>query len=336
MFQLSNDDPIEFLVHRKFPGLSTVWYATSRAVLTPAQWSANAALLEESNEYRTTLSLLPKEELNALFISEAEKEVEELKARAELEESQRFFNQPYAAADSIHWSKAAHWTLDEAVALSFGKAPEVVHWEAVKPLEEVSPFARQYARLRDLAHRAKVWDKLYDPVLPIIFVNWARDNELEFPETLAAKVSARSSNWVDWKKAFEECQEVVEQTKAAHQARDEAWTKTIMEQRAAIQSFQTRIEALTGELEQARGQAKTALETSAKKMSPIEREGMLKVIYALAVRGYRYDPSAARGDAVSEIVSDLGLEGLSLSDDTVRRYLAAAWELRPKWLEEKL
>jgi hypothetical protein len=139
---------------------------------------------------------------------------------------------------------------------------------------------------------------------------------------------------MDWKKAYEDCQEALEQTKAAHQRRDEAWTKTILEQRTALHTYDTRIEGLIDELEQARGIAKAASEISAKKVSPVEREGMLKVIFALAVRGYRYDPNTPRGDAVPEIVSDLALEGLQLSDDTVRRYLAAACDLLPKWRED--
>ena len=63
--------------------------------------------------------------------------------------------------------KAQHWTLDEAVALAFGKAPEVVSWSSVSPFFiSASPFALKYSRLRDLALRAKQWEKLFDPVLP--------------------------------------------------------------------------------------------------------------------------------------------------------------------------
>ena len=50
-----------------------------------------------------------------------------------LEDDQRqFFNQPRAAADFDYWSKMTHWTLDEAIALSFGKAPEVVNEKSLK------------------------------------------------------------------------------------------------------------------------------------------------------------------------------------------------------------
>jgi hypothetical protein len=101
----------------------------------------------------------------------------------------------------------------------------------------------------------------------------------------------------------------------------------------AKEQHKARIGDLSRELEETRSRLKPP-ENLAKSLSSREREGMLKVIYAMAVRGYRYDPSASRGDAVPDILSDLSQEGLSLSDDTVRRYLKAAEGLREKWLDE--
>jgi hypothetical protein len=212
MVQLGNNDPIEFLVHRKFPHLHRIRIPSTRHPLSQADRTAQADMLKESGEYRNTLRSMPRDELSALLVSEKKKEEEELLARAEAEESQRAFNQPYAAADFAHWSKAAYWTLDEALALSFGKSPEVVNWEAVRLYEKVSPFARKYGRVRDLAQRAKTFQKLYDPVLPIIYVLWAANNDIDFPEALAQQVRARG-NWIDWKVVYEETLAVAAKTK---------------------------------------------------------------------------------------------------------------------------
>jgi hypothetical protein len=73
MVQLGNNDSVEFLVHRKFPGAATIWFPTSRRVVTPAERAAHAALLKESAEYRTTLKAMPEAELEALFISETKR-----------------------------------------------------------------------------------------------------------------------------------------------------------------------------------------------------------------------------------------------------------------------
>jgi hypothetical protein len=61
-------------------------------------------------------------------------------ARASKNEKERFFNQPNAQADFTYWVKAAP-DLDEAIALSFGKAPELVSWDNVKSFVQISPFA---------------------------------------------------------------------------------------------------------------------------------------------------------------------------------------------------
>ena len=86
--------------------------------------------------------------------------------------------------------KAAHWTLDEAIALSFGKAPEQVSWEKLEPLVHISRFAFEYQRRRELALRACQWEQLFDPVLPGVFLAWARRTGLTIPPELEAAVAA--------------------------------------------------------------------------------------------------------------------------------------------------
>lgn len=66
--------------------------------------------------YRSELKRLNGVDLQKLYASE----------RAKLEEPTQPFNQPDAAADIDHWSKASYWTLDEATALSLGRDPRRV------------------------------------------------------------------------------------------------------------------------------------------------------------------------------------------------------------------
>jgi hypothetical protein len=44
----------------------------------------------------------------------------------------------------------------------------------------------------------------------------------------------------------------------------------------------------------------------------------------MAVKGYCYDPKAERSDKISDIVHDLDCAGVSLDDDTVRKWLREA------------
>ena len=57
-----------------------------------------------------------------------------------------------------------------------------------------------------------------------------------------------------------------------------------------------------------------------------ERESLLKIALGMAIKGYSYDPKRARNDAISEICSDLEQLGMSVSDDTIRKYLNEAKE----------
>jgi len=60
---------------------------------------------------------------------------------------------------------------------------------------------------------------------------------------------------------------------------------------------------------------------------------MLKVIFSMAIRGYAYKPEDKRSTVVTEIVGDTALQGIAVSDDTVRRYLNEARECLREWRE---
>jgi len=60
---------------------------------------------------------------------------------------------------------------------------------------------------------------------------------------------------------------------------------------------------------------------------------MSKVIFSMAVRGYGYKLEDRRSPVVTEIVDDTALQGIAVSDDTVRRYLNEARESLPEWRE---
>jgi hypothetical protein len=66
-------------------------------------------------------------------------------------------------------------------------------------LASVSPFARSYAQIRDLALRAKACQQLYDPVLPGFFLAWAKRTDIDVPQALVEQVEKRGIVVADWK-----------------------------------------------------------------------------------------------------------------------------------------
>lgn len=204
MIRLPKPGPIEYLVSRKFPA-----YRAIEGSLLPSSSDGGLTFeqrekeLREVSAYEAELRAKPADELNALVKQEKEKERREQQAREEREERQRIFNQPHAKADFEHWSKAAYWDLDEAIALAFGKAPEVVNWREVHQYTRISPFAIKYARVRDLILRATAMCELDDRIEPGIFLAWAKKKEIDVPRELIDQVEARAMLAADWKDAWE-------------------------------------------------------------------------------------------------------------------------------------
>ena len=201
-------DPVDYLVRRRFPDYEGI---TARPIPAFGGLSMGGITAEYRTErmalikaFREEMLALPREDLAERVAAEQEKQRQEVVDRANREERARFFHYPRADADFSHWSKATYWTLDEAIALSFGKAPEVVKWENVQPLVNVSPFAQQYSRVRDLARRATTARVLYDPVLPGVYLAWARRNEIAIPDELTRMVESRGVVVGDWKDNYDQ------------------------------------------------------------------------------------------------------------------------------------
>jgi hypothetical protein len=323
---LGRKEIIEFPVYRKFPP-STL--ATLSNQPRPKGSTTVGRMLrhEEISRYRSELENRASDQLTSLY----ETEMAAALADMQREEGARFFNQPQAKAEFDHWSKAEHWSLDEAIALVLGKAPEIVSWVKIEAYFGTSPFVKQYSRLRDLAERARVWRKLYDPVLPPIFLKWAEDNEIAVPAELSEKVSKLKGKLVDWKERHEVTKAAYEELLSSYKKFQETydqhiadWKGIVEKKTDLIKSAQLRIAELEGELAKV---SASPVPEPAKPQSLVERQNMLKAIFGMAVRGYSYNPADKRSKTVAEIVSDLQLQGIPLSDDTIRRYLKEARDL---------
>jgi len=196
MVKIPRESDIAYLLGRRYPIEHALVSSPSAAgVFSEKREAAKARI----SSYKAELEAMTADERRAVYEQEKTKEWQDLIAQADEEDQQRFFHQPDARADFVHWSKTAHWTLDEAVALAFGKNPEVVHWERIQWLTVVSPFAKQYAQLRDLTLRAKLWEQLHDPVLPGMFLAWARRTDIEVASELLKQVEERGTLVADWR-----------------------------------------------------------------------------------------------------------------------------------------
>ena len=123
------------------------------------------------------------------------------------EEKKRFFNQPESNANFDYWSKQAYWSIDEAIALAFGKDPRKVMWKNIQSYLLVSPFAKNFYEIREMAIRYVNCRELFDPVSPSIFLAWAERMSISVPVELKNAVSDIGMQVADWKGNYEKVTE---------------------------------------------------------------------------------------------------------------------------------
>lgn len=180
---------IDFLISRKFGSIAVIAKALSN--LEKNENGDNSKKVAEIDTYKSNLAALKHDDLIALYNSELTKE-----------ESERFYNQKYAIADFVHWSKAAHWTIDEAIALSFGKEPSVVTWKQIDSLKGKTAFAKAFAKRRDLTIRAAQSKQINEINAPQIFINWFDGVQIDIPKILQDEVSKLSESNINWHEKY--------------------------------------------------------------------------------------------------------------------------------------
>jgi hypothetical protein len=353
---IQNNDPITYLIHRKY----------GRTSFEPLIGAIPKAVLEARKEkeikvetYRNELVAKAPEEIAKLYAEEQEKERQETQQRLEQEEKQRFFNTSFAQAGYEHWGKATYWTLEEAIALSFGKDPKVVSWDKIRPYSNCyppSPFFQAYERLRDLVFRAAAWKRLYDPALPGYYLAWAKRNDIAFPEELERQVVLRGGYVGDWKTNYDKLKDKYDKlekrleeyrTSMAERAdglsrkaqditaQTKEQNKLLQDQVVNVTNALKELTIKTGELVHERDELigeviKLQQAASVHEKNPLKpkaKESLLKLVIGMAIDGYGYEPQATRTSTAREIAGHLAEQGILIDEDTVRKWLNEAKEV---------
>ena len=150
---------------------------------------------EQEAAYRAELQRMSVSALSTLFEQVIKQEAEK------------------ARADFDHWSKMARWTLDEATALSFRKAPEFVTWDKVKVYLGQSSFADGYGKCRSLLLRAQEAKGLPVLISPAEFISWAEQTSIALPQELVDAVRASAGRIEDRRSLAAERDELREEVK---------------------------------------------------------------------------------------------------------------------------
>ena len=198
--------------------------------------------------------------------------------------------------------------------------PRRVNWKTVQPHTGISRLAFRYEKLRELTKRAEWAGQLFDPVRPSIYLAWAKQQKIELADELVSRTVNNGLPLKNWSYLFE-------QQKAQSKTQVEEQNKKVEELKEGLRQARTEIEALRKQ--QTANRANLQASDSNKLLSTKERESLLTLIASMSVSQYDFDPRQLRNAATKYIWEDLQSLGLSMDEDTVRKYLKQGAELIP-------
>jgi hypothetical protein len=333
-------NPIEYIVHATFPTLTE--YSRMRTANEFVFVDDDYVATHEGAEaLRKELQEAEPASISARVSELRENEAERHLAAEQAVEKIRTYGKPYANADFEHWAKLSFWSVDEAAALFVGKNPATVTPQSLEKFRS-SPLPRRYFLCREIISRALQMGQLNEATPPFEYLQWSRRMAVDFPSELAIWVETVGEQILDWKTLYLEMKTLAEDARRKTDAAQAAqlaslrehsdYLDQLREQRreveiqrdALIEAKDKRISALS-EMLSSRDAKVLRVELGTR-----ERDTLLRMIIGLAVKGYGYDPKAARSTIVPDIVSDLELAGVPVGDDTVRKYLREAAEYLPR------
>jgi hypothetical protein len=233
-------------------------------------------------------------------------------------------------ADLSFWCKAAHWTVDEATALSFGFDPYLAEWGSLAAEEH--PFTIDYKSRRNLALRAIAMDLLpnNDLIPPIAYVRWATNVGIPIKPELKKWVRARgkevalgAADDIPNPKVLKSLFRLaLGLTKDAYYGQgpynpDDSLYGEIVKDLAAA-GFITQTDTVKRVLDAVKN------EDEVDKFTPADYMPLMKMVLGLAIKHYDYDPEAKRNKATKDIASILDRQRKFLDKETIRRRLREA------------
>lgn len=182
------DEKRRFLLGSKFP------LAHSRRIGGVSYANLNqefkAELDAQIDAYEAELRAMSDREVLERWLALKEQERLAAEKKRADEEALRPYNRAKASADCAYWSAMPTWTTDEAVALSFGRNPKIANWAALQSMVQISQFAADYSKRRELFLRGVTAGDIRVMMRPLEYITWAATRGIEFPAGLGQPVSA--------------------------------------------------------------------------------------------------------------------------------------------------
>ena len=200
---------------------------------------------------------------------------------------------PYLPADLEHWSKTSYWVPFEAACLTLGYGPILIENASDEQLNSEPETLELLKKRFQLTARAVASGIVRLQAPPHDWIKWFSEMGIPIAEGLA--------EWVA---------EVPDFGNLGFVPISNLQAENIMRGIASLK------ESIDGGVTEPRNPSSVS-----KEIQSLER-----MVITMAVAGYGYDPLSRRSSTAKEISDDAVKNGIQLSEDTVRKYVARAAE----------
>ncbi|NBX53263.1 MAG: hypothetical protein EBT63_06425, partial [Proteobacteria bacterium] len=181
------------------------------------------------NDYKEKLEKLSEDEFEKLYKELVKKKEairrkdEELRQEKINQREYEWFLDPKYNADFDYWLKADYWSVEECLALAFGKNPRLINFAKIinfqHSINVSSKFVLKYLENFDLVERSinyfslgtMICDKYTKTenkkVKPLDFINWAKSKNIELPKGLSELTKQDENNIKEIEVKFTSLQE---------------------------------------------------------------------------------------------------------------------------------
>lgn len=293
--------------------------------------------------FRKDLAECSDEELEVMFREKLTKHQQILQNARDNNYAGLFFNKPGAFADFGFAARQLVWTLEEAVALSLGRRPDVLNSSRLvndNAGASKSDLGREYFARLEIGQNWIRAGQLEPEATAGEMLAWLRRAQLDFSDDLLEAVTRIGHQVADWKTEYDDqlainaeledenagLQQTAQQWAAMHAELTGQHREEVSEIVSKLEEAETTIRMLKASAETEPQRAQQAEDES---LDPRERTSLYKILLAIAVEKYRFDPSASQSAAPGNIAGTTERVGLNVSTKTIRRYLDAAAPLLP-------
>lgn len=191
------------------------------------------------------------------------------------------------APDFAHWCRMARWDVAQAAALSLGLDPEAFKLETGDDLEP--ELQTRYLKRRALVLNHVQTGRILHSVEPVDFLSWAQSNGIEVHAALVEAVESVGGTIANWRLEAEQS-------------------------RAELSKCRAKVDEITGH----------AAASNRRTLLPKEEASLLKIVLGVAMAEYGFAPGRGNSRAPKAIADALRTHGITIDEDTVRKWLVKA------------